>query len=180
MRKPKKLPLPATGVTIGYSTTTLFMSWLIRLVSGGKYGKAKASHAWVAYDCVTLKTRMVLQAETHGYETIPWSRWVQKNVLVAEYRPLVDMSQHIPTMAQFLGQEYDYAAAFFSGAKRWMGKWLQRRFRSPNKMMCAEAQQYFLALEITLAPLNLHPELSLPEEVRAVIEERNFEYRKLR
>jgi hypothetical protein len=155
-----------TKVWIGFSTTTKIMSRLIRWVT-----KGKSSHAWIRYWDATLERYMVIQAELHGYETIPWERWQKKNTLVAAYRPVEkDLGGGLRYIAQFLGADYDLNAALWVGLKRWFGKRFKRPFNSPGKLMCSEAVTRALMIDKVACVQDADPELISPHELRVRLE----------
>jgi len=108
---------------------------------------------------------MVLQAELHGYETIPWKRWLTQNRLVAAFEPTdLDLMPDVRFIAQYLGVDYDLKSALWSGIKRWFGKrW--RSISSPRQLMCSEAVCRMLQNGEILCVANLNPELVNPQEL---------------
>ena len=73
----------SSSITIGFSTTRLLSSRIIRWIT-----QSSCSHAFIAFDDRSLEMRMVMQAEPWGYELRPWDRWIRDNTLVAEFRPV--------------------------------------------------------------------------------------------
>jgi len=151
-------------ITIGFSTTNKLMSRIIRWVTRGN-----VSHAWIAFYDHCLDTRLVMQAETWGYEVRPWERWQRENILIAEFKTQQDMTISLRWIAPALGAKYDWTSAFFSGVKRWLGRWVKSHFNSPKKLMCAEAVIRFLQHSGSYAVSNLDPETTTPASLlRAV------------
>lgn len=145
------------NITIGFSTTNKLISRLIRWVTRGK-----VSHAWIAFTDPCLGTRLVMQAEAWGFEIRTWERWKTQNLLIAEYRPLQNMTRPLRSIAKSLGVKYDWKSAFFAGLWRWFGVWLRGRFNSPKKLMCAEAVIRFLQFGEVVAVAHLDPEVTSP------------------
>lgn len=149
------------NVTIGFSTTNKFMSRVIRWATRGK-----VSHAWVSFHDKCLDTYFVMQAETWGYELRTWDRWKKENILMAEFEPSVDISQSVTWMARTsLGKKYDWTSAFFSGIRRWIGKWIKGRFKSPKRLMCSESVIRILLHSEVSGFSGLDPETTSPSSL---------------
>ena len=146
-------------ITIGFSTTNRWISKAIRWVTN-----SPCSHAWIAFDDAVLGTRVVLQAETWGYEIRPWARWLNENILVAEFIPVgPPLDDNLKWIAKYLGAPYDYKAAFLSGLYRWWGRFLKGRFNDPKKLMCAEGVVRFLQNGKYESVKDLDPEITNPK-----------------
>lgn len=148
-------------ITIGFSTTNKWTSRLIRWVL-----RSPCSHAWIAFDDAVLDARVVLQAETWGYELRPWNRWKQQNILVAEFTPTKKpLDASLRWIATFLGAQYDYRAAILSGLWRWWGRFFKSRFNDPKKLMCSEGVVRFLQHGNYTAVTGLDPEVTNPKHL---------------
>lgn len=146
-------------ITVGFSTTHRWTSKAIRWVT-----QSPCSHAWIAFDDAVLGTRVVLQAETWGYEIRPWSRWLNENILVAEFVPTgPPLDGSLKWIAKFLGVPYDYRASILSGLFRWWGRLLKGRFNDPKKLMCSEGVVRFLQHGNYEAVKDLDPEITNPK-----------------
>lgn len=152
----------ASSVLIGFSTTNKLMSRIIRWVTRGR-----VSHAWIRYYDDTLQQYMVLQAELHGYETIPWKRWLTKNRLVAAYEPTgrLNLLPGVRFIGQYLGVDYDLKSALWCGLKRWFRKHRLRLVSSPKSLMCSEAVCRMLQDGRVTCVSDLNPELVSPQEL---------------
>ena len=146
MTNPLGIPAPVElGITIGFSTTTRLISRIIRWITGGT-----VSHAWIAYDDVTLGLRMVMQAEAWSFEVRPWQRWIGENKLIAEFHMMGGMPvSALRKRACDLGMKYDWRSGFWSGVSSWFRKWTKAGFgfrpsSTPGKLMCSEAVIRFL------------------------------------
>jgi hypothetical protein len=154
------------SITVGFSTTNKFMSRVIRWATGGR-----VSHAWISFYDKCLGTRFVLQAETWGYELRTWSRWNAENILVAEFKPVGDLSGAMLWSLKSLGLRYDWTSAFFAGIRRWLGRWVRGKFSSPGRLMCAEAVIRFLSHGGVGAVSSLDPETTSPARLLRVVSE---------
>lgn len=153
---------PTSKVWVGFSTTNLLVSRLIRWVT-----RSKCSHAWVSFYDTTLQQYMVMQAELHGYEVVPWKRWASKNKLVAAYTPVeaVDLMPDVRFIGQYLGVDYDLRSAVWSGLKRWVRRRWRRPTTSPGSLMCSEAVCRLLQNGSFACVAGLNPELVSPQEL---------------
>ncbi len=133
------------NITIGFSTTRLLSSRVIRWAT-----RSSCSHAFIAYDDRFLKMRMVMQAESWGFELRPWDRWIRHNTLVAEFRPIgPSLNSALRELSTRLGSKFDYRSAFIIGLKSLIQSWSQNRYtldlnQSPWKLTCSEAVVRFL------------------------------------
>ena len=128
-------------ISICFSTTHKFMSGMIRWASGGRFmTPSSPSHALLVHDDVSLGRRMVLQAESWGFEHVPWDRWKTKNILIAEMDPIgPKLESSLKWVSGYLGTEYDYWAAVMVGLKKFIGRAAMGKFSDPTKLMCSEA-----------------------------------------
>lgn len=133
------------NISIGFSTTRLLMSRIIRWAT-----RSSCSHAFIAFDDRALNMRMVMQAESWGYELRPWDRWIRHNTLVAEFRPIgPSLDDALREIAKRLGTKFDYRSAFIIGLKSLAQSWSRNRYtlnlnQSPWKLTCSEAVVRFL------------------------------------
>ena len=163
---------PDYNITVGFSTTRLKISGLIRWITG-----SSCSHTFIAFDDQTLKMRMVMQAESWGYELRPWNRWQRGNVLVAEFRPAGPrLDEALRALARRLGTKFDYRSFLIIGIKSIFASWYRNRFslspeRDPWKLTCSEAVVRFLKHGRYAAVAGLDPETTSPGELlRAIIQ----------
>jgi len=154
-------PATCVGITVGFSTTNKWISRVIRWVM-----RSPCSHAWLAYDDPTLGMRLVMQAESWGYELRPWLRWRKENILVAEFVPTgPNLDESLKWIATFLGARYDYKAAILSGLWRWFGRAIRGKFNNPDKLMCSEGVVRFLQHANYRTVRNLDPETTNPKRL---------------
>ncbi len=133
------------NITIGFSTTRLLSSRIIRWAT-----RSSCSHTFIAFDDKFLGMRMVMQAESWGFELRPWDRWIRHNTLVAEFRPVgPSLNDALRKLSRNLGTKFDYRSAFIIGLKSLVQSWSRNRFtlnlnQSPWKLTCSEAVVRFL------------------------------------
>jgi hypothetical protein len=157
---------PALNITVGFSTTRLLTSRLIRWAT-----RSSCSHAFIAFDDRALRMRMVMQAASWGYELRPWKRWIRENLLVAEFTPQGQpLDETLRLIAGKLGSRFDYKSALLTGIKGKFDLWHKSRFslnlnRSPWKLTCSEAVVRFLQLGKYRTASGLDPETTSPGEL---------------
>ncbi len=154
------------NITIGFSTTRLLSSRVIRWAT-----RSSCSHAFIAFDDRSLNMRMVMQAESWGFELRPWDRWIRHNTLVAEFRPTgPPLESALQVIARRLGTKFDYRSAFTIGLKSLVQSWSRNRFtlnlnHSPWKLTCSEAVVRFLKHGGYAAVKKSDPETTSPGEL---------------
>lgn len=125
-------------VWVGVSSVPKIISYLIR-----KETKSKYSHAWLSFYDKSLKKRVVIEANSKGYVMSTWDRWIRKhrkgNISVfSSYR--LPLERGIWSMADYLGEPYDFKGVFWFLLRRWIKKpWV-----SPRRLKCSEAVAIFL------------------------------------
>lgn len=157
-------------VTIGFSTTNKVISRIIRWLTRGT-----VSHAWIAYNDMTLGLRMVMQAEAWGFEVRPWQRWTRENRWVGEFRLLGgEQIVALQNRARDLGAKYDWVAGLWVGVSSWFKRWLRsglsfRPSRTPKRLMCSEAVVRFLREADCGCVKELDEELTSPAELYDIV-----------
>ena len=159
-------------IRIGFSTTNLFISKIIRWLTG-----SSCSHSYISFTDKALNMRMVMQAEVWGFELRPWKRWLKTNLLVAEFKPVAgSLHDALLITAQSLGTKFDYKSALLIGLKSLLSMWYKSKFslnpnNSPIKMTCSEAVVRFLKEGGYKTVKDCDPELTSPAELlREVIQ----------
>jgi hypothetical protein len=171
---------PALNITVGFSTTRLLTSRLIRWAT-----RSSCSHAFIAFDDRALRMRMVMQAASWGYELRPWKRWIRENLLVAEFAPQGPrLDEALRLIADRLGSRFDFKSALRTGIKGKFDLWHKSRFslnlnRSPWKLTCSEAVVRFLKFGKYGTADNLDPETTSPGELLERILGNEDEFRAL-
>ena len=126
----------SASINICFSTQKSWLSRLIRFVT-----RSDMSHALVTYKDETLGKVMVMEAQWRGFVIVPWTRWRQKNRLVARFSlrvPEVDQAEALRKLAGRLGEEYDTLGLFGFALRRWR-KRSRNVFASSKKLYCSEA-----------------------------------------
>jgi hypothetical protein len=159
-------------ITIGFSTTNKFLSRVIRWVT-----RSPCSHAWIAFNAPVLGMRLVMQAESWGYELRPWARWKHENILVAEFIPRrKPLDNSLKWIATFLGTRYDYRAALLAGLWHWLGRAMRGKFNDPDKLMCSEGVIRFLQKAEYEAVADMDPEITSPKRLLVRCFQRTSEF----
>lgn len=158
---------PSPNITICFSTTKKLMSGLIRWSTGGKFFvPTSPSHALISHFDASLDRRMVLQAESWGFEHRTWRRFERENIIVAQFDPIgPDLTEGIQWLGGYLGADYDFWAAFLVGMKKFFGRAIKGRFSDPRKLMCSEAVIRMLDHAGYEAVRGLDPETTSPLEL---------------
>ena len=152
-----------TNITVGFSTTRLFISGIIRWAT-----RSSCSHAFVAFYDRDLDMRMVMQAQSWGFELRPWKRWIRENILVAEFRPCSGSTDRaLQALAHRLGTKFNYRSAIIIGVKSLVSSWYKNRFtldinQSPWKLTCSEAVIRLLRTAHYQTVSRLDPETTSP------------------
>lgn len=151
------------NITIGFSTTRQASSRFIRWITA-----SACSHAFIAFDDSVLNLRMVMQAQSWGFELRPWNRWLRENILVAEFAPVAGpLDGALTRLAGRLGTKFNYRSAIFIGIKSLLASWYKNRFtlninRSPWKLTCSESVVRFLQYGNYRTAARLDPETTSP------------------
>lgn len=151
------------AITIGFSTTRQASSRFIRWITA-----SACSHSFIAFDDSVLGQRMVMQAQSWGFELRPWNRWLRENILVAEFAPVAGpLDGALASLAERLGTKFNYRSAIFIGIKSLLSSWHKNRFtlninRSPWKLTCSESVVRFLQYGSYQTTAFLDPETTSP------------------
>jgi hypothetical protein len=136
-----ELPVAGLGVHIGFSTTSGWLSRMIRRITG-----SPVSHSFVVYHSTAFGKDMVLEASGQGFRVMSWRRFDKENKLVAIYRlKVADPVAHeaLGKLADRLGDAYDTLSLFGYLLRKWFR--LERvPFDSRKKLICSEAVALFL------------------------------------
>lgn len=179
---PQKEPMTPVrnnyNITIGFSTTRLLSSRIIRWATG-----SSCSHAFIAFDDSSLKMRMVMQAESWGFELRPWDRWIRHNTLVAEFRPIgPPLEGALQQLSRRLGTKFDYRSALIIGLKSLVQSWSRNRYtlnlnQSPWKLTCSEAVVRLLKLGGYPSMKRRDPETTSPGALLKIIMDSSGEFK---
>jgi hypothetical protein len=153
-------------ISIGFSTTRQVSSRFIRWITA-----SSCSHAFIAFDDRALDQRMVMQAQSWGFELRPWNRWLRENILVAEFSPTgAPLDNALTSIAKRLGTRFNYRSAIFIGIKSLLSSWYKNRFtlninRSPWKLTCSESVVRLLQYGKYRTAAGLDPETTSPGQL---------------
>lgn len=90
---------PSINMTIVFGTTTKLLSRLIRWVT-----RSRASHATIGLEIGGVP--LILEATTGGVRIIPRAKWQLSHILVAEFKPKVDLSNGLHDALTHIGDAY--------------------------------------------------------------------------
>ena len=131
-----------------FTTSSHWLSRSIRALTDGD-----TSHVAVGTDLygVPVLFHAALDSRTgqDGVQVTPRSRWLDENVVVAEYEFVPDVSQSMGTMVELIGEKYDkmgLVGYVFVLLAKWLGKTLRNPLSSPTKLVCP---RYVLRLDPT-------------------------------
>jgi len=148
-------------VWIGFSTTNLWISRLIRW-----FTKSKASHAWIAFESKELGTRIVLEAH-YTFRAVPYAWFKRRNRIVAEIE-IPNAEAMVVKCAEFLGTDYDYTG-LLGGIIVSLGQLFGRRWRNPwgNPRLptCSESVVRAMQYDKFLSGEKLDPESTSPQQL---------------
>jgi hypothetical protein len=124
-------------VWVGFSTTNLWISRLIRF-----FTRSKASHAWLSYESNELNSIIVLEAH-YTFRALPYAFFKRQNTIVKEVEITKgDTSTMVAACAKFLGTDYDYTG-IVGGLIVSLGNWLKKKWKNPwgnpKVQTCSEA-----------------------------------------
>jgi hypothetical protein len=128
-------------IFVGFSTTDVFLSALIRKATGAKY-----SHAWLCHGSDLWGGAWITQADyptvhswTFEKAIVGWSR-----LMVYEVSPLLygDLRTAMLTSRRDFEEKFDIRGLLFMGIVTLVKKWTHRRIGNwlahPNQLFCSE------------------------------------------
>lgn len=141
------------------------LSWLIRKFTGGNY-----SHAWLLHKSNDYKTNLIIHATSGGVKVVEadkvlkrWKFWK-----LFKYAPK-GLENALPSMAKYLGNDYDYGALIFFSwviiAKNWFKKKVKNPWRDPKAMICSEFVTILLQKANVQGAGLLDPETTSPKDL---------------
>lgn len=124
-------------VFIGFSTTDVWLSKLIRSVSRSKY-----SHAWVRHGSELWGGQWVTQADWPVVRTWPWDMASRTWTVQQLYRPTFDITLAMRSVRKDFEKRYDIAGLFgiflVTVVQRWFHRRIQNPLASPDELFCSE------------------------------------------
>ena len=159
-------------IRIGVSTPKAWnpLSPLLRRIMGTPY-----SHIWLLLDDALFDVDMVLGTETHGFQLIPYERFLRQNNVVMVYDP--DPSYRLDiglrAVAPLIGEPYD-KVGLIGMAWVMLGRWLKRKvhnpFASSKALFCSESVAMVLVRSDVPEAAMLIPERVTPADVVSVLD----------
>jgi len=152
-----------SGVKIGFSTATGIISWVIRLFTGSKF-----SHTWLLIDESYFGTPFVMEAESSGFQLVPYAVFAQGCTLIEVIDPVVPIDTAVKGAGQWLGEAYDYAGVF---GTLWvlLGRWLKRKWHNPlhssKTLFCSAANVLVLQAAGYPGATTLDPDDTTPKDL---------------
>jgi len=126
---PEKVP-----VKVGFCTSRGILARISQWFTG-----AKATHCYILLQVGTLD--IVLHSTFGGVQMAPKNKWSKRNIILAEYSVLPDISVGLRKAVSFLGAKYDYAG-YLGLIPVFIGRWLGQKWKnpggSPNALVCSE------------------------------------------
>ncbi len=161
---------PDLNITIGFSTQNNLSSRLIRWIT-----QSPCSHSFIAFDDSALRMRLIMQAKAWGFELRPLKRWLNKNLVVAEFKPMAQpLEGALLAIAELLGTKFDYRSGIVVLLVSLFVRWTKSRFSlkvnsSPSKLICSEAVIRLLKMADYKAVRDLNPEITSPGALLRVV-----------
>ncbi len=127
-------------IRIGFSTTPGdFLSWIIRLFTGGKY-----SHSWISYPSRIWSGRWIAHSDSRGVRKIPAEPYLAKKKRKhAAYRCKFDARIALQENRKFIGRRYDFLSILFGFPIKFFVYWISGKricnpSRDESKFTCSE------------------------------------------
>jgi hypothetical protein len=173
---------PADRVFVGFSTTNLFVSALIRQATGAKY-----SHAWLCHGSTLWGGAWITQADyptTHSWTfekaIVGWSR-----LMVYEISPEFygNVRKAMLTSRRMFEEKFDIRGLLFMGVVTFATKWTHRRLNNllahPDELFCSEFVEDVLKATGESPFVEWHPQESAPLQVYETCEKDLRHFRKV-
>jgi hypothetical protein len=110
-------------ITLIFSTSGGFLSWLIRKIQG-----SDISHCAIGTSMHGVP--VVIEDTAGGVRIYPRARWEQGKKIVREYAFVPDMDSGLHAAIQRVGDKYDYVGLI---GMLWvmLGRWLHQKWKNP-------------------------------------------------
>ena len=156
----------ANDVYLGFSTTDVWLSKLIRGFTGAKY-----SHCWVRHGSEIWGGQWVTQADWPVVRTWPWALaskpWSRK----VFYRPRFDIHPALAKVRPDFEERYDVLGLFGMFFVLVSFKWFKHRLKNPlaskREMFCSEFVGSILQAAQLPGTADWNTEAITPKEVEA-------------
>ena len=146
-------------VKIGFSTTDMLLSRIIRLVTS-----SKTSHCWFLFEA--HGKQFVLQADIGGVRITPYSKWAKKWKIVAIVEPKYKVD--LAPAWDMLDENYDYGG-LLGNAWVYLGHLFKKKWKNPlndaRSLFCSELAVKVLQASNYPGADKLDPAATSPEEV---------------
>jgi hypothetical protein len=159
-------------IRIGVSTPKKWnpLSPILRRIMGTPY-----SHIWILLDDALFDVDMVLGTETHGFQLIPYERFLKANdvVMIYDPHPSYRLDVGLRAVAPLIGEAYD-KVGLLGMAWVMLGRWFKRKLRNPlassKALFCSESVALVLTKSDVPEAAMLVPERATPADVVTVLE----------
>jgi hypothetical protein len=178
--RPNAAPSPAPelawakqgDILLGFSTTGMWLSRLIRWATGSKY-----SHAWIRHGSEVWGGDWITQADLPVVRTWPERTASQTWTVKRLYRPRFNLRPALARVRADFDEPYDvwglFGMAVVTAARKWLKRKIKNPWASPKKVYCSEFVVSIL-LHVRLpdgSPLpgleGWDPETSSPQELES-------------
>lgn len=165
-------------LTVGFSTTNLFVSKAIRWFLG-----AQVSHTYVRFYDPFLETEMVFHADWPGVIIEDYEQFLSQNTVIEEYDIEDDkVKEIIRCNLKMLRRKYDgWNIANWAWAiifKRWVKKKFEEPLENPKKLICVQFVLRFIRKIVPVPKEDLNPK-SCREWMSSVHEQYGWKKRTL-
>jgi hypothetical protein len=172
----------ADRVFIGFSTTAIFLSALIRDLS-----KAQYSHAWLCHGSQLWGGAWITQADyptvhswTFEKATAGWSKLMVYEISPAFYG---DVRSAMATSRRLFEERFDLPGLFFMAVVTLVKKWTRRRIGNwlahPNQLFCSEFVEDVLKATALEPFTTWEPATSSPKQVYETCQQEAVRFRKV-
>jgi hypothetical protein len=159
---------------VGFSTTTHWLSRLIRWFTGGA-----VSHAWILYWDEDFNCDCVLEFTEGGCRIKTFAGFKSQNQIVKVWTPQCSIRLGFVKVREWLEAGYDYAGLL---GMIWVmiGRWLHRKWRNPwgsaQKAFCSEGVVRVLIWAGYPGAERFDPETTTPADLLDFAQREEFKY----
>lgn len=150
-------------VKIGFSTTDMFLSRIIRKVTG-----APVSHCWFLFEA--HGKQFILQADIGGVRITPYSKWQKKWKIIEIVEPKYEID--LAPAWDVLDENYDYGG-LIGNAWVYLGKLFKKKWKNPlddaHALFCSELVMDVLQTNNYPGALEFDSSTITPEAIRELL-----------
>lgn len=154
----------ADSIYLGFSTTNIWLSRLIRAATGSKY-----SHCWVRHGSAVWGGTWVTHADWPVVRQWPWKAATAKWTVKQMYRPTFDIRPALAAVRSDFEARFDVPGLFGMVFVELGLKWFKRRIHnplaSPKAMFCSEFLAHILKAAALPGTADWDPRSLSPEDV---------------